>query len=348
MSPRRSRHARLRFLLGVLALTASLLGDDEPTKKYELRSMSPEQLDKDIAGQKRYDFDIAPEDGLIDSTGKTIRAAELPQYLKTHALAPDAAFFLWITPTSAPLTSLAPTVKSLGDYGITKVVVRHRPEAVTDNRNPPPTAPETDQSVPKKTLILQGKPNPGAIDFTAKFPSLEGRPAELRPDPLPHPVRYKFASDQAVIAAAQRTTDYLLSASTPAETLFGRSAMIQSGAWTLLQDMKLSLKAAKVIHNSVHLKRGTITLASALVSDAADLTAVETTLRQLIQSDGGGKVRALHAAEMAKWWVFIAFDIEEPSLVLETIGGKYCFVLSFTNAGLSVVDKLNTLPDPRL
>ena len=101
-------------------------------------------------------------------------------------------------------------------------------------------------------------------------------------------------------------------------------------------------------HNSVQLKRGTIKLGGAFVRDTAELTAVATTLRQLIQSDGGGKVRALHAAEMAKWWVFIAFDIEEPSLVLETTGGKYRFILSFTDKELFSVDELNALPDPSI
>jgi hypothetical protein len=49
---------------------------------------------------------------------------------------------------------------------------------------------------------------------------------------------------------------------------------------------------------------------------------------------------------MAKWWVFIAFDIEEPVLVIETAGGGYLFVLHFSATGLLAVDELNALPDP--
>lgn len=335
-----------RYLLCLALFTATLLGDEPPAKKYELKTMTPEQMEKDLGGQQRYDFDLAPEDGLIDASGRTIRAAELPEYLKAQALSPDAAFFLWITPTSAPLDTIASTVKTLGDYGVKKVVVRHRPEAVNNNRTTPLPAAATAKSGPKKTLVIQGKPNPGAIDSPAQFPAMEGRPPALRPEPLPRPVRYKFADDETVIAAAQKAADYLLSHALPAGTLFGDGAMIQPGAWTRLQDAKLMLKAARPIHNSVHLKRGTIVLDGASVSDAAELNAIIATLRQIIRSDGGGKVRALHAAEMAKWWAFIGFDIEEPALVLETTGGKYLFVLHFTAAGLLVVDELNALPDP--
>lgn len=335
-----------RCLLCLAFFTAPLLGEGPPTKKYELQTMTPEQMEQDIAGQKRYDFDLAPEDGLIDATGRTIRAADLPAYLKAQALSPDAAYFLWITPASAPLDTIAPTIKPLGDYGIRKVVVRHRPAAANNNRTTPRPASATDKSGPKKTVVIQGKPNPQAIDSSARFPVMADRPPELRPEPLPRGVRYRFADDAVVVAAAQKAVDYLLSPSLPPGTLFVDGAMIQPGAWTLLQDVKLTLKEVSPIRNSVRLKRGTIVLDGASIKDAAELNAIVATLRQIISADGGGKVRAMRSAEMAKWWVFIAFDIEEPALMLETTGGKHLFVLHFTTAGLLAVDELNALPDP--
>ena len=337
----------IRYLFGLFALAVTMFGAGQSAHKYDVVSMTPEQLEKKTAGQKRYDFDIAPDNGLIDSTGKAIHADELLKYLKAHALASGAAYYLWITPTSAPLKTIDQTVKVLGDYGVTTVVVRYRPEAVNNNRNNSSPETDADKSSPKKTLIIQGKPNPGAIDATAKFPLMEDRPVELRPDPLPRPVRYEFASDKVVLAAAQRAIDYLLSPSLPQGNLFGKTAFIQSGAWILLQDAKVALKGARVTHSTVRLKRGTITLEGGFVSDATELTAVVTALRGLIQADGGGKVRALHTAEMAKWWVYIGFDIEEPVFVLETTGGRYRFILSFTKNDLLTVDEPNALPDPR-
>jgi hypothetical protein len=175
---------------------------------------------------------------------------------------------------------------------------------------------------------------------------MAGRPPDLRPEPLPRPVRYKFVDDGTVVDAARKVADYLLAPALPAGRIFGDSAMIQPGAWTRLRDAKLVLKEAKPFHSSVRLKRGTIVLDGVSVSDPAELDAIVATLRQIISADGGGKVRALRSAEMAKWWVFIAFDIEEPVLVIETAGGGYLFVLHFSATGLLAVDELNALPDP--
>ncbi|MBX3738262.1 MAG: hypothetical protein KF715_16325 [Candidatus Didemnitutus sp.] len=51
-------------------------------------------------------------------------------------------------------------------------------------------------------------------------------------------------------------------------------------------------------------------------------------MRQIIADDGGGKIRALRADEMTRWWTFIAFDIAEPVFVLETANGRHRFILS--------------------
>lgn len=122
------------LLLALTALALSLVAFGEPTKPhYNLTSMTPEELDRAVVGQKRYDFDLAPIDGVIDAAGKLIRAAELPAYLAAEAVARDAFIFLWIRPDSAALSTIGPTIGAFDDYGLSKIVVRHHPEAVTKN-----------------------------------------------------------------------------------------------------------------------------------------------------------------------------------------------------------------------
>ena len=48
---------------------------------------------------------------------------------------------------------------------------------------------------------------------------------------------------------------------------------------------------------------------------------------------------------MAKWWIFIGFDIQEPTLVLETKDKKAQFIFGFVNRQAVVLDELNKLPD---
>src|SRR5690349_12771648 len=90
------------LLLGC-ASALLLSAQEPPAKKYSLKTMTAEEVDQAAAGEGRYDFDIAPEDGLIDSTGRAVPAADLPAYLKEKALSPTAFYFLWITPKSMPL-----------------------------------------------------------------------------------------------------------------------------------------------------------------------------------------------------------------------------------------------------
>lgn len=119
--------ARLLPLLACLA--APLLAQPAPVKPhYNLATMSPEEIDRAAAGQPRLDFDLVPG-GVVDAAGRTLTAADLPAYLREKAVNPAAFVFLWITPASPPLDTLAPTVKPFGEHGLTKIVIRHRPGA---------------------------------------------------------------------------------------------------------------------------------------------------------------------------------------------------------------------------
>src|ERR1051326_4768323 len=144
---------------------ASVRADDAGTKPVygPVKSMSPEELAATMGDQPKYEFELAPVDGLRDSAGAVIRAKDLPEYLKAPSLSKDAYFILWVAADSPPLSEIAPTVKPLGDYGVTRIVVRVRP-GVTPK--PPSAKPTTGN----KTLILQGKPNPEAIAAGVPFP----------------------------------------------------------------------------------------------------------------------------------------------------------------------------------
>lgn len=126
----------LTLVCGALA-SLSLFGQDPAAKKYNPRTMTAEEIDRAAAAEGRYDFDIAPEDGLIDAKGRAITAAELPGYLKDNSLVPSAFYFLWITPQSMPLNRLN-VIDKLAAHGATTIVVRHRPKIDAEDRTPPP------------------------------------------------------------------------------------------------------------------------------------------------------------------------------------------------------------------
>lgn len=72
-------------------------------------------------------------------------------------------------------------------------------------------------------------------------------------------------------------------------------------------------------------------------------------ISQLLKDDGGFQVRSFTTAEMRKWWVYIAFNIEEPVFVVESKGHKYKFIMGFVNdSSVYVIDELNALPDPAI
>lgn len=68
-------------------------------------------------------------------------------------------------------------------------------------------------------------------------------------------------------------------------------------------------------------------------------------IRRDVQERGGATVRALSTAEMRKWWIFIGFDIQEPTLILETNDKKRQFIFGFVNRQAVVIDELNKLPN---
>lgn len=311
--------------------------ESEPKKPVyaPVKSMSPEEFERMAGDSANYQFDIAALGGLVAKNGEVIMPEALPGYLREQKLATDAYYILWITAESPAIPMFTPTIKALGEYGITKIVIRARP-GVT---------PKTSDDGKKNVTLLQGKPNPGSLDSNSPFPALENRPAELRPEPLPKGVRYKLAPDAEVKAAAQRLTAHFLTDTPDAAPLFSATIMVQPGAWQAVhREQKIDFKAAKPMGAISPAGGRQFRLEGASLSDAADGIRLSEELRKLIQADGGGTVRALRATEMRKWWQFIAFDIEEPALMLETAHGKYRFIFEFSKGKALLVDELERLP----
>lgn len=326
----------IRFLL---SLAVAPLFADEPAAKphYNLKSMTPEQIDREAAGKTRYDFEIAPEDGLVDASGRVVRADQLAAYLRQQKLDADAFFFLWIAENSAPLDTLAPTVKPLGEYGVTKVVVRARPGV-----QPRQSAAANSG---KKTLILQGKPNSASLTSADHAPAMPDRPVELRPAPLPRGIRHNFASDESVRNAAAAITASLLDPAPSEAPILSAGVFIQSGAWkTLRAAAAFAPRTPQSAKSRIPLRGRTLELESAFLHENDDREAATHALRHVIAADGGGKLRALRADEMTHWWTFIAFDIAEPVFVLETANQHHRFVLSCAKGKVAAIDELNALP----
>jgi hypothetical protein len=327
-----------RCFLGLVFTGLALRGADSPppTKGIHAQAteMTPEQLAEKMKGQKAYEFDVAKAE-LVTAEGSRISLTALPKYLAEQAPAKDAYYILWITAESPPLDELSPIIKAFAEYGITNIVVRPRP-GVTPKAG----------GAEKKTLVLQGKPHADAIDASKPFPNLQGRPEELRPGALPPRVRYVFGSDAKMKENAQRLETKLLGETPGTGPLLGDNVAVYPGAWKALNEAgKIAFKEVKPINMVTTATGGQrVTLLGGHLSTAADLALLEVELRKLIRTEGGGGVRALRTREMARWWPFIAFDILEPTLVLETKGGKYCFILHFSKDRVIMVDELNHLP----
>ncbi len=294
-------------------------------------------LDAEMANAVRYEFEVASDGGLIDSKSKVIAARELPTFLEANRLDKAGYIILWLTGKSAPVDTIKDTIAPFGSYGFTKIVVRVRP-----GETPVPPANVTRP----KTLVLAGKPDQQSVVAGMPFPNLSGRPPELRPEPLPLRVRYKFTSDKEMIESARKVAGHLLEGDGSAQPLFQNGVMLQPGAWDRLKDKNnLGKNSAKPVFAMIKTRTGDLKLTSMSINDPSEAVVAEASVREMILSDGGGHVRALKASEMSKWWTFISFDIIEPTLVVETTGGKYLFILELTSKGFVTVDELNGLPN---
>lgn len=181
-----------------------------------------------------------------------------------------------------------------------------------------------------------------------KFPSMAGRRTELIPQALPNRVRYQFSENAEVNRLADRLNVALAAADA---SIYGNVVMIQPGAWKLLKPRgtvgKNNAGELRMIDPKQGFNAGLESgLAGKFLRSKEDVASLAQELRTMLADDGGFEVRSFTTEEMAKWWVYIGFDIEEPVFVVATKGGRYKFIVAFVKDDhVFVVDELNALPD---
>ena len=179
-----------------------------------------------------------------------------------------------------------------------------------------------------------------------KIPDLSARSLMLRPGQLPAEVRYSFAEDARVKTAADALMNWFRPPSGEGQPLFHKTLLIQPGAWaTLKGSPDLGNRFATPWKFVVWDGKTNETLWGILLKDQKEINQAGTAIRHDVQTRGGGTVRALKTSEMSKWWPFIGFYIEEPTLIFETKDQKRHYIFGFVDDKVVLVDELDSLPD---
>lgn len=188
-----------------------------------------------------------------------------------------------------------------------------------------------------------------ALSADDQMPLMNDRPDALKPSPLPPNVKYVFASDATVVAAAKRLEKYLASDNVDGAAMFKDSLFVLPGAWTIATaSSQFGKTDATMIKNMIPLGGKLITFSGCVMGNAEEMNKLGEYIKQLIINDGGATIRTLNSAEMAKWWIYIGFNIVEPVFAAESKGGKYVFIFAFSSKFpdcLNLIDELKTLPD---
>lgn len=179
------------------------------------------------------------------------------------------------------------------------------------------------------------------------FPSMADRRSDLVPEALPSRVRYLFSPGTVVDRLADRLGTAL---STGDASVFGDVVMVQPGAWSVLKK-RSSLGTADsgelrlIMPDEISTLTPETGLAGKFLRSREQVVLLAKELCAVLAEDGGFEIRAFTTSEMAKWWIYIGFDIEEPVFVVATKDGKYKFVVGFVDDHIFIVDELNALPD---
>jgi TPR repeat protein len=178
------------------------------------------------------------------------------------------------------------------------------------------------------------------------LPDLTQRPSLLRPGSIPAGVRYSFSTDALMADAATFLTNRFCASPLEGSSGFGKMLVVHPGAWANLSHLgSLRKKSATTWGFVVWDGRTNRQLSGIVLRDAEELKLVEAFIREQVHNGGGATIRALNTREMSKWWTFIGFDIQEPTLIMETKDTKRLFVFGFLNGQVVVLDELNSLPD---
>jgi hypothetical protein len=179
------------------------------------------------------------------------------------------------------------------------------------------------------------------------FPDMTTRRPELVPQALPPRVRYRFSEG----AAVNRLADLLRQGlATGDAALFSNVILVHPGAWAVLKERgKIAAKDSAEMHilNPAQIAKRDLGggLAGKVLRSKDDSATLAKELSAMLSEDGSFEVRSFTSVEMAKWWVYIGFDIEEPVFVVTSNGGRYKFVIGFGSGDqVFIVDELNSLP----
>ncbi|HTZ20468.1 MAG TPA: hypothetical protein VMC06_06270 [Opitutaceae bacterium] len=339
------------FLLFCLGLGWPLLAFGQfgsPPAETTPKLVSPEEIDRQISQGKHYDFDVSPGGYLVDAKGVVIRNSELREYLRKNGYAKNAYYVLWMGPDSPRPDQLGSTLEALRLSGVTKVAARRKKtpgELPATPVEAPPLPPPTPTAEAKPAPLPPAKPAPTLVRRAGEaLPSMIGRPAVLRPGALPAGISYKFASDADVVKAADLIAQQLLATSPKDAEFFAPAVLVQTGAWKRFRHSRVHPpKEAFVLTNLITISGKSYKQESCVLRDADEIAELYEKLREAIEKDGGGTVRALQTEEMSKWGLFGSKEIEEPVLALETKGKKHVFIIGFAPAGAVLLDDLNNL-----
>jgi hypothetical protein len=342
---------RRTFFLFFLALGWPLLAFGQfggPPADTTPKLVSPEEIDRQIAQGQHYDFDISPGGYLVDAKGVVIRNSELREYLRSHGYAKEAYYVLWLGPDSPRPDQLRSTLEALRLSGVTKVAARRKKTpgelSTTPVEQPvvPPPAPSTET---KPAPEPPAQPTPTLVRRAGEaLPDMTGRPATLRPGALPAGIRYKFASDDDVVKAADLIAQQLLAAAPSGDKFFAPAVLVQTGAWKRFRPSRAHPpKEAFILTNMITISGKSYKQESCVLRDVDEIAELQEKLKEAIAKDGGGIVRALQTEEMSKWGLFGSTQIEEPVLAIATKGRKHLFIVGFAPAGAVLLDDLNNL-----
>ena len=285
-----------------------------------------------------YAFRVNSDGLVLDADGAPIAVPNVSVYLKDLNILNVTVACLWIDGPDS-VKNMTPTVQAFGGT-FTKIIVKKW------------------EAGDKTGLIALPAPNKRALQaaITAAYPGraypkssvggpVEQRPAELRPGPLPPKVRYQFADNAAVENAAGRLVRHFLDSKDAAKPIWAADVIVQSGAWSLFgADADLGKKDA--IHYSAKIPTlsATMDLPQVLLRKSDEIGELDSSLRRIIATEGGAKVRALRSEEEKTWWQYIPYDITEPVFVVETRNGCHRFVIGMNADGIAMVDELTGLP----
>lgn len=174
-------------------------------------------------------------------------------------------------------------------------------------------------------------------------PAMESRVRELVPAAIPPRVRYVFDTNERMNAFAENLRKGLEAGDA---ALFKDGVMLLPGANKLFGKTLGTGSSNISVSDPADLKNGKFDrgLKMAFLK-GEQIPKLATEVSRALKEDGGFVVRALRTDEMAHWWIYIMFDIEEPAFVVASKEGKHRFVVELNAAGQVVVlDELNHLP----